>query len=91
MNGQIVEGLKLVGSLDIATNITGDIRTTGMAGNITLGNQTTTAYSGSYTITPNSETQTLNTTDKIMLSNIQINGIPYEEAPNDYGNTVYIG
>lgn len=91
MNGQIQEDLELEGTLTLNLELTGNIYSDDLTGELTLGNQTTTAYSGSYTITPSSESQTINTTDKIMLSNIQINGIPYEEVPNEYGNTVYIG
>lgn len=48
-------------------------------------------YSGAYEVTPRSETQTISTKEKIMYDDIIINSIPYQEVPNDYGNTVYIG
>lgn len=33
-------------------------------------------YDGTYSVTPNNETQTLSTADKILLSNITVNPIP---------------
>ncbi len=91
MNGQLVDGVKLVGSLYTNINITGNIRADNMVGNLTLGNQTKTTYSGSYVITPTATGQTLNTNNKIMGGNVYVEEIPYVVVPNDYGETIYIG
>lgn len=49
-------------------------------------------YTGSYTITPSVDAQTVPTSQKFMTSDMTINGIPYFETSNAFnGETVYIG
>lgn len=49
-------------------------------------------YTGSYTITPSVDAQTVYTAQKYMTSDMTINGIPYFETSNAFnGETVYIG
>lgn len=49
-------------------------------------------YKGEYTVTPQTETQTMQTQNKIMDQDVTIKAIPYYETGNvQGGNTVYIG
>lgn len=81
------------GTLQTETNITGNLTTNiNLLGTIINGEGTHKAnYSGSYEFTPQTEGQTIETKNKIMTDDIEISPIPYEEVPNQYGNTVYIG
>lgn len=81
------------GTLQTGINITGNLTTNvSLKGNIINGEGTHRSYySGSYEFTPQLESQTINTSEKIMANDIEINAIPYQEVPNEYGDTVYIG
>ena len=49
-------------------------------------------YEGEYSIIPKIETQTLNTANKLMQSNVIVEKIPYAEVTNSSnGKTVTIG
>jgi hypothetical protein len=49
-------------------------------------------YSGSYTVTPKTTAQSMETSDKIMTDNVTIKEIPYSEVSNPQsGKTVIIG
>ena len=49
-------------------------------------------YSGSYTITPKTTAQSMETSDKVMTDNVTIKEIPYSEVSNPQsGKTVIIG
>ena len=48
-------------------------------------------YTGSYTITPKTTAQTLDTENKVMSSDTTVLSIPFYEVSNDTGETVYIG
>lgn len=48
-------------------------------------------YSGDYEVTPSTESQTLNTMNKVMADDVSIKEIPYFETSNEYGKTIYIG
>lgn len=48
-------------------------------------------YTGSYTITPKVDEQTMETRNKLMQDNVTIKAIPYRETENDLGTTIYIG
>lgn len=48
-------------------------------------------YTGSYTITPKVDEQTMETRNKLMQDNITIKAIPYYETDNDLGTTICIG
>ena len=81
------------GTLQTEVNISGSLTTNAsLTGTLVNGEGTHRSYySGAYEITPQLETQTISTDEMIMSSDITINSIPYQEVPNDYGNTVYIG
>ncbi len=48
-------------------------------------------YEGEYEVTPSIEAQTLNTKNKTMRDDLEINKIPYYDVANQYGRTIYIG
>ena len=48
-------------------------------------------YTGSYTITPKVDEQTMATRNKLMQDNVTIKAIPYYETDNNLGTTIYIG
>lgn len=48
-------------------------------------------YTGSYTITPKVNEQTMATRNKLMQDNITIKAIPFYETDNSLGTTIYIG
>ena len=49
-------------------------------------------YEGTYTVTPKATTQTLETQNKLMQSNVVVEKIPYAEVSNSTGGkTVSIG
>ena len=81
------------GTLQTETNITGTLATNNdLVGTMINGEGThRTYYGGTYEVTPQLETQTISTKEKIMYDDITINSIPYQEVPNEYGDTVYIG
>lgn len=83
----------ITGTLQTDINITGILTpNTNLSGTIINGEGTHKSnYSGSYELTPQTEGQTIETKNKIMTDNIEINPIPYQEVSNQYGKTVYIG
>lgn len=84
---------EIKGTLETEINITGNLTTdTNLIGTIIEGEGThRSVFSGSYEITPQVNSQTLETNNKIMTDDIEISSIPYRETPNQYGKTVYIG
>lgn len=49
-------------------------------------------YDGSYTVTPDWDPQTLETENKVMRANVEVDGIYINSVQNPAGgNTVYIG
>lgn len=48
-------------------------------------------YIGSYTITPKTNNQTMETENKVMTNDVSILAIPYYETSNQSGTTVIIG
>lgn len=48
-------------------------------------------YSGDYEVTPNFDTQTLETENKLMTDDVTVFPIPVHRTTNPYGTTVYIG
>lgn len=92
MNGNLTDALDIKGNLQTSVDIKGSLTTnTNISGKLLLGSDVNTTYSGTYEITPSTEEQTLNTNNKILIGNLHINEIPYQEVPNEYGDTVYIG
>lgn len=92
MNGNIIDSLEIKGNLQTSVDIKGFLTTeTRMNGNLLIGTDAQTTYGGSYTITPSTNEQLLNTNNKIMMNNVHVNAIPYNETPNEFGNTAYIG
>lgn len=83
----------IIGTLQTDINITGNLNTdTNLSGTIISGEGTHRSYyNGSYEITPQTDSQTLETNNTIMTNDIEINPIPYQEVSNQYGKTVYIG
>ena len=84
---------EIKGTLQTEINITGILTpNTNLNGTIINGEGTHKSYySGSYEITPQTDSQTLETNNTIMTDDIEINPIPYQEVSNQYGKTVYIG
>lgn len=84
---------EIKGTLETEINITGNLNTdTNLMGTIINGEGTHRSYySGTYEITPQTDSQTLETNNKIMTDDIEISSIPYREVSNQYGKTVYIG
>lgn len=48
-------------------------------------------YRGDYEVTPDFNTQILETTEKLMLDDVTVYPIPVHRTTNPYGTTVYIG
>ena len=72
-------------------NLQGVIQSSGtIVGSITIGGIEET-YEGSYTVTPKTYPQSLQTKNKLMKSDVSILEIPYYETSNLSGKTVYIG
>ncbi len=92
MNGNIADTLDIKGNLQTSVDIKGYLTTENrINGNLLIGTDAQTTYGGSYTITPSTNEQTLNTNNKIMMNNIHIDSIPYSETPNEFGDTAIIG
>lgn len=47
-------------------------------------------YDGDYIVTPKTRSQTLETANKVLTSDITVEAVPYYETSNLYGDTVYI-
>lgn len=74
-------------------NITGKLTLTGQKVQGTLSAKTDSheKYIGEYEITPKAYSdQTLATANKIMSKNVTVYKVPYTEAHNESGTTVYI-
>lgn len=82
ISGSLNTNLNIVGSLNSINNI---------IGNIGIGGVEYPDYSGEYEITPQVESQTLQTKNRILRENMQVKEIPYYETSNLYGETIYIG
>lgn len=48
-------------------------------------------YTGQYNVTPDFDTQTLETENKYMTDDVTVFPIPVHRTTNPYGTTVYIG
>lgn len=48
-------------------------------------------YDGPYEVTPDFDTQTLETEEKLMTDDVTVYPIPVHRTTNPYGTTVYIG
>lgn len=48
-------------------------------------------YAGPYEVTPRIRSQTLDTSDKLMRSDLEVHGIPRWDTVNPYGTTTVIG
>lgn len=78
MKGQLNTNISLNGILSTSNSLNGSIRYYD-------------EYQDTYTITPSTEAQTIETKNKLLADNLTINPIPYVEEQNDYGMTIYIG
>lgn len=89
----LTEELSLTGSLTTGVTLTGTLQGgIELSGNMINGESIQRQYYyGSYEVTPTVDSQTISVEEKIMSGDITVDGIPYEEVPNDYGDTVYIG
>lgn len=62
-----------------------------LSGHITISTKHET-YSGDYDVTPQTESQVLNTSDKLMSKDVTIEAIPYYSVSNEFnGETIIIG
>lgn len=88
-----ITGDTIIGRLTTETNITGILTTNSqLTGNVINGEGISRSYySDSYEVAPQTSSQTLETSNKIMTDDITIKPIPYREVHNQYGDTVYIG
>ena len=76
--------------IEVGINTSNDILVADF-GVITERDKTHEYYDGSYTVTPRTEAQVLETSDKIMQSDVDVKAIPTYEVDNDKGTTFYIG
>lgn len=60
-------------------------------GRVTIIHSDMPDYEGEYEVTPATEAQTLNTKNRTMRDDLNINKIPYYDVANPYGRTIYIG
>ena len=92
MTGTFEDVSNITGSLSNNINIVGSLTSiNSIVGGIDLGGAEYPDYSGEYEITPQVESQTLPTRNKILRENMEVKEIPYYETSNEYGNTIYIG
>ena len=92
MIGTLEDISNISGSLNTNLNIVGSLNSiNSIVGNIGIGVVEYPDYSGEYEITPQVESQTLQTKNKILRNNMEIKKIPYYETSNQYGETIYIG
>lgn len=82
MIGQLNTNISLDGT--IKSNITLD-------GKIEVSLEGYERYRGTYSVEPTTTEQVLNSRDKVLLNDIRIGAIPYEEEDNEYGKTISIG
>lgn len=84
--GAVADNLEIIGSVNSGAQLIGTVQ----AGSIVV--QEPDYYEGSYEVRPAIKSQTLQTKDKTMLEDLQIEAIPYAEVTNQAnGVTVTIG
>lgn len=83
----------LVGTLSCIEGIHGTVvGVSGLSGSLSVNADTTTPYTGDYTVVPKAfASQTLNTANKTLTDDILVKEVPYFENENfSKGLTVYI-
>lgn len=97
MNGTVIidpqNGLTLKGHIvpSIALSATVVNNTKVLVGHVAVSTEHE-SYSGDYNVTPQINSQVLNTSDKLMAKDMVIKAIPYYSVSNEYdGETVIIG
>lgn len=92
MNSNLNVTLNINGSISSDGALTGTLTTSGvLSGDLSMESTSYQTYGGSYDITPSTESQTLNTMNKVMADDVLVREIPYFETSNEYGKTIYIG
>lgn len=92
MNSIINQPNQIKGHIGGRINIVGGLRKSELSISTDLNNPTPLAnYNGPYNITPRTEDQSLETTNKALRQDVLIESIPYYQTSNEYGDTVYIG
>ena len=88
----IEEPIKIIGKLT-TTSIKGIVKDKlRMTANVNIERGSSyPTYSGDYNIIPKTQSQTLETKNKLMRDDLSIKEIPYYETSNPYGETIYIG
>lgn len=81
------------GAVNVAT-VSGKLGAAGISGLICIGSidygGDAPLYTGDYTVTPKTHSQTLDTENKKLLQDVTIKAVPYYETSNSKGKTVYI-
>lgn len=90
ITGALKNAGNIKGFINAGLNIIGNIKSDVLSGVLTIGSSYQ-DYSGAYDVTPQTESQTLPTENKVLRQDVLIKKIPYFETSNDYGKTVYIG
>lgn len=94
LKGKLInDSINIKGKLETNSNIKGLINSANhLEGKIIAGGTAVYPdYEGTYDVIPKTESQTLNTQNKILREDMLIESIPYFETSNQYGNTIYIG
>lgn len=97
MDGSVVidpdDGVVLKGHIVASTSLSATIANyaKNLVGHMTV-NTDHELYNGNYSITPQIDSQVLNTSDKLMSKDVTVKAIPYYSVSNEYnGETVIIG
>lgn len=96
MIGDVRTKAFIEGEIKTKATLVGDISSRCLIGEIEIGRVVikryeTEEYEGAYAVTPTVENQTLETANKRLLNDIEIQAIPYYDVSNEYGRTIYIG
>ncbi len=91
LNGSLEVDGTISGKLAAIEGFSGSLSDTGQLKGSISSQQSYKKYDGDYDIIPKAyQDQILETADKLMSSNVIVRKVPYTEAHNESGTTVYI-
>lgn len=91
LHASITRHGSLAGSISNDSSLSGSLQKQEALYGRVLINTEYSDYVGSYKITPTIKGSVLNTSDKHMVNDVDILGIPYYEVSDDFGKTIIIG
>ena len=96
MIGEPKSRANLEGEIRTKVSLVGDISSRCIIGEVEVGRvvikrEEAEIYEGDYIVTPSTDRQILETANKKLMNDVEINSIPYYDIANEYGRTIYIG